>query len=117
MEEKYILNDKSIIINFSESYCKTESEVLSSEAFARVWEGYLKHLNRTKNETLISLIKIVRNPVKSYINMFKFLLSFSIKEVISFFPFGSSILVASSKIKILGSAKKARAIVNNCLCP
>ena len=81
MEEKYILNDKSIIINFSESYCKTESEVLSSEAFARVWEGYLKHLNRTKNESLIGLIKIARNPVKSYINMFKFLLSFSIKEV------------------------------------
>ena len=55
MEEKYILNDKSIIINFSESYCKTESEVLSSDAFARVWEGYLKHLNRTKNETLLKL--------------------------------------------------------------
>ena len=29
----------------------------------------------------------------------------------------STELVASSKIKILGSAKKARAIVNNCLCP
>lgn len=81
MEEKYFLNEKSIIINFSESFCKTESEVLSSDAFARVWEGYLKHLNRTKNETLIGLVKIARNPVKSFINLFKVLLSFSIKEV------------------------------------
>lgn len=101
MEEKYILNDKSIIINFSESYCKTESEVLSSDAFARVWEGYLKHLNRTKNETLISLIKIVRNPVKSYINMFKFLLSFSIKEVMEMSDAYKKILLQHENLYVL----------------
>lgn len=81
MEYNYILNEKSIILNFSSYYCKTESEVLSSEAFSRVWEGYLKHLNRTKNEALIGLIKISRNPIKSFINLFKFLLSFSVREI------------------------------------
>lgn len=81
MEENYILNDKSIIINFSESYCKTESEVLSSDTFKRVWETYLKYLNRSKNERLIALVKIVRDPVKSFVNLFKVLLSFSIREV------------------------------------
>lgn len=81
MEDKYILNEKSIILNISKDYCKTESEVLSSEAFSRVWEGYLKHLNKTKNEDLIGLIKISRNPIKSYVNLFKFLLSFSVREI------------------------------------
>lgn len=81
MEEKYNMNDKSIIINFSESYCKTESEVLSSDAFKRVWESYLKFLSRSKNERLISLVKIVRDPIKSFVNLFKVLLSFSIREI------------------------------------
>lgn len=81
MEEKYVLTEKSVILNFSESYCKTESEVLSSDTFRYVWEGYLKHLSRSKNETLISLVKVVRDPIKSFINLFKVLLSFSIREV------------------------------------
>ena len=81
MEENYILTDKSVILNFSQNYCKTESEVLSSSTFKRVWEGYLKHLNRSKNENLISLVKIVRDPVRSFINLFKVLLTFSIREV------------------------------------
>lgn len=81
MEEKFVLNEKSIILNFSLNYCKTESEVLSSETFRRVWETYLKHLNRSKNEKLINLVKIVRDPVKQYINLYKLLLSFSIREI------------------------------------
>ncbi len=101
MEEKYFLNEKSIIINFSESFCKTESEVLSSDAFARVWEGYLKHLNRTKNETLIGLVKIARNPVKSFINLFKVLLSFSIKEVMEMSDAYKKILIQHENLYLL----------------
>lgn len=81
MEEKFIINEKSVIINFSLNYCKSEAEVLSSDTFARVWECYLKQLRRTKNERLISLVRLVRDPVKSFVNLFKVLLTFSIREV------------------------------------
>ena len=81
MEERYILTEKSVILNFSQNYCKTESEVLSSSTFKRVWEGYLKHLNKSKNENLVSLVRIVRDPIKSFINLFKVLLTFSVREV------------------------------------
>ncbi len=81
MEENFVLNEKSVILNFSLNYCKTESEVISSETFRRVWEIYLKALSRTKNEKLISLVRIVRDPVKQFINLYKLLLSFSIREI------------------------------------
>lgn len=82
MKENYVLNEKSVILNFGANYCKTESEVLSSETFRRVWETYLKYLSRSKNEKLISLVKIVRDPVKQFINLYKLLLSFSIREIV-----------------------------------
>ena len=44
---EYILNDKQVVMNFSEKYCKNEIEVLSSDCFADVLGRYINHLYKT----------------------------------------------------------------------
>lgn len=81
MKAEYSITVDSVIINFSKNYCKTESELLSSECFYKIWGAYLVRLGKTDKEDLIRLIKKASNPNDRFVDLFKLLLSFEVNEI------------------------------------
>ncbi len=81
MEKNFEITQRSIIFNFSNSYVKNETEVLSSDAFKCVFSRYLDHVRETENSNLLQLIDKINKPVDSLIIVFKLLLSFEIEDI------------------------------------
>ncbi len=81
--EKFIYGEKNIVLNFSQNYCLTQQEVLSSEAFRKVWERYLKYVGRSGKDNIIEAVNISKNPCEDFVNLFKMLASFKIEEIAS----------------------------------
>lgn len=79
--EKYIIGEKNIVLNFSRNYCKTEAELLSSEAFRRVWALYMKKALKSGKNNIIDLINIAENPEDEFVALFKVLVSFKLPEI------------------------------------
>ena len=50
---EYIFNDKQVVINFSENFCKNEIEVLNSDCFFDVLSRYVEHLYKTENHKTV----------------------------------------------------------------
>lgn len=90
--KEFVVTDKLVIINFSELYCKSDSEILSSDCFARVWEKYIDHVYKQGKRDLLSIIDISPKPKEDYVKLFKLLLTFDIDEVRTFSPFYKMIL-------------------------
>lgn len=82
MNSKYGVSDKSIIFNFSQKYCKTITEVLSSEAFKKVWAGYLRHIEKSGNEPFLKLVSKTKDPLNDFVRLFKLLSLFEVEEII-----------------------------------
>ena len=81
MEKNFEITQRSIIFNFSNSYVKNETEVLSSDAFKCVFKRYLNHVRETENSNLLELIDKIENPLDTLIVVFKLLLSFEIEDI------------------------------------
>ena len=81
MEKKFEITKRSIIFNFSASYAKNETEVLSSEAFKCIFEKYIDHIKEVENSNLLKVINLVSEPVNTLTKIFKLLLSFEIDEI------------------------------------
>ncbi len=90
--EKFIIGEKNIVLNFSKNYCKTEGELLSSDAFKKVWESYLKRLAKSGKTNLIKLTKIAKNSTEDFIALFKVIASFKIEEAKNISPLFNHIL-------------------------
>lgn len=86
---EYVIGKRQVVMNFSEKFCKTENEVLSSDCFAEVWGKYVKHLYQTENQAFLKVLKIFpKSKVESQtIKLFKLLLSFSVEEISAMDPF------------------------------
>ena len=56
---EYIIGKRQVVMNFSEKFCKTENEVLSSDCFADVWGKYVKHLYQTENQAFLKVLKVL----------------------------------------------------------
>ncbi|MCR5231973.1 MAG: hypothetical protein K6B64_04925 [Acholeplasmatales bacterium] len=86
---EYVTGKRQVVMNFSEKFCKTENEVLSSDCFADVWGKYVKHLFKTENQTFLAVLKIFpkKEVEQKTINLFKLLLTFSVDEVSEMDPF------------------------------
>ncbi len=91
---EYVTGKRQVVFNFSEKFCKTEIEVLSSDCFKEVWGRYLKGLYASENQAFLPVLtKFPKNKVVNYtIDLFKLLLSFSIEEVENLNPFYASAL-------------------------
>ena len=78
---EYILNDKQVVMNFSEKYCKNEIEVLNSDCFADVLGRYINHLYKTENQSFLPLLDYFpkKKVVERLVRIFKlvFCLSFN----------------------------------------
>ena len=81
MEKSFEITQRSIIFNFSNSYVKNETEVLSSEAFNCVFSRYLNHVKEVENSNLLELINSIEKPVETLTTIFKLLLSFKIEDI------------------------------------
>ncbi len=81
---EYVFNHKQVVLNFSEKFCKTEVELLNSDCFFDVLNAFVDSSYKSNNQVNLTIINLFdkQNVVKNLINLFKHLLSFSIKEII-----------------------------------
>ena len=86
---EYVTGQRQVVLNFSEKFCKTEIEVLNSDCFKEVWSKYVKHVFATENQSLLPVLTIFpKSKVVNYtVDLFKFLLSFTVEEIENFNPF------------------------------
>lgn len=91
---EYVTGKRQVVFNFSEKFCKTETEVLSSDCFKEVWGRYLDGLYESENQAFLPVLTMFpRKKVVNYtIDLFKLLLSFSIEEIENLNPFYASAL-------------------------
>ena len=80
---EFELNEKQLILNFSEKYCKTEIELLNSECFFSVWKSFIDSAYKLNNQTVLSVLDIFPRKcvTRITIDLFKHLLLFSIDEI------------------------------------
>lgn len=81
---QYVFNKKQVIINFSEKFCKTEVEILSSDCFRDVLEAFIERSYKKNNQINLAIFNLFDRTtvVSDIVVLFKHLLSFSIEEII-----------------------------------
>ena len=52
----YIINQRQVILNFSERFCKNEIEVLNSACFKDVWGKFLDHIYKVEKQDVLRII-------------------------------------------------------------
>ena len=80
---EYILNDKQVVMNFSENFCKNEIEVLNSDCFKDVLKRYIDHLYKTENQAFLPTLNIIPRTKTSdvLVRLFKLIFSLSFKDI------------------------------------
>ncbi|MCR5350427.1 MAG: hypothetical protein K6E20_05525 [Acholeplasmatales bacterium] len=80
---EFVVAKRSVVLNFSEKFCKSEIEVLNSECFKEVWGKYVSHIYKSENQAFLPVLDLFarENVVEETINLFKLLLGFSIPEI------------------------------------
>lgn len=61
MQKEWYLSNGKAIINFSQKYCKTEIDVLNSDAFNSVIKNYIKHAKRVNSKIYTTINKAINN--------------------------------------------------------
>lgn len=77
----YQLNDKMLILNFTQVYCKSVTEVLNSDCFKDVFAGFLRHAKKHDKLDVLKLVEKVSNPLEDFVNLFRLLHSFEYEEI------------------------------------
>ncbi len=70
---KYYNDNKRVVLNFTEVYCKNETEVLNSECFKDVFGRFCDSLVKHQRVDLLYLLNLVNDPKNSFIDLFKLL--------------------------------------------
>ena len=80
---EYIYNEKQVVINFSENFCKNEVEVLNSDCFSEVFTKYIDNLYKTENQAFLPLLDLMprKKVAKILIRLFKLLFCLSFKDL------------------------------------
>ncbi|MBO5542515.1 MAG: hypothetical protein J5936_03660 [Acholeplasmatales bacterium] len=55
---EYVTGKRQVVMNFSETFCKTEVEVLNSKCFNEVWTKYIDNLYKTENQAFLPVLNI-----------------------------------------------------------
>lgn len=95
---EYVTGQRQVIINFSEVFCKTETEVLNSACFKEVWSKFVKGVYKAEKQDLLKVLNIFPNPCNDFIKLFKLLLSFSVEEIRALSPFYKLVLDTPEKV-------------------
>lgn len=78
---KYINDNKRVILNFTQVYCKSSTEVLNSECFSDVFGRFVDSLEKHERLDMLFLLNKLENPKHSFIELFKLLHSFPYDEI------------------------------------
>ena len=80
---EYIYNEKQVVINFSENFCKNEVEILNSDCFSEVFTKYIDNLYKTENQAFLPLLDLMprKKVAKILIRLFKLLFCLSFKDL------------------------------------
>ncbi len=75
------INEKTLIFYFNNSFPNNSLEVLSSEAFEKIFVQFIEKLRNDSNKIYLELLDYLK--VKEWIHFFKLLLNFKIEEIAS----------------------------------
>ncbi|MGM9970485.1 MAG: phosphoenolpyruvate carboxykinase [Anaeroplasma sp.] len=89
---EFVTGQRQVVMNFSEVYCKTETEVLNSACFKEVWKKYINHIKKTQKQDILKTLRLFPKPEADYIKLFKLLLSFELDEIRTISPFYNNAL-------------------------
>lgn len=89
---EFVTGQRQVVINFSEVFCKTETEVLNSACFKEVWKKFISNVKKAQKQDMIKVLKLFAKPESDYIKLFKLLLSFSLDEIKAMSPFYNNAL-------------------------
>ena len=80
---EFVIAKRSVVLNFSEKFCKTEIEVLNSDCFREVWSKYVEHIYKSENQAFLPVLDLFarESVIEETINLFTLLLGFSINEI------------------------------------
>lgn len=78
---EYVTGQRQVILNFSELFCKSESDILNSACFKDVWSKFVKNCYKTENQVFLGVLNTFKDPIKGFINVFKLLITFEVEEV------------------------------------
>lgn len=95
---EYVTGQRQVVLNFSELFCKTETEVLNSACFKEVWSKFIEGIYKTEKQTALEVLNIFPDPCNDFIKLFKLLLSFTIEEIKSVNPFYKLVLDKSERL-------------------
>lgn len=95
---EYVTWQRQVVLNFSELFCKTETEVLNSACFKEVWSKFIEGIYKTEKQTALEVLNIFPDPCNDFIKLFKLLLSFTIEEIKSVNPFYKLVLDKSERL-------------------
>ena len=88
----YELTDKMLILNFTQVYCKSATEVLNSDCFKDVFTGFVKHAEKHEKLDIVKLLNLVKNPVEDFIDLFRLIHAFEYDEISKIKPEYSVVL-------------------------
>ncbi len=89
---EYVFGKRQVIINFSEVFCKSETELLNSACFKDVWTKFIKNIKKAERQDMLKVLKLLPKPEVDYIKLFKLLLAFSVEEIKEMSPFYNLLL-------------------------
>ena len=58
---EFVTGQRQVVLNFSEKFCKSPTEVLNSDCFKEVWTKYLKHIYETENQSFLPVLTVLLN--------------------------------------------------------
>lgn len=82
----YELTDKMLILNFTQVYCKSATEVLNSDCFKDVFTGFVKHAEKHEKLDIVKLLNLVKNPVEDFIDLFRLIHALNMMKLVKLNP-------------------------------
>lgn len=81
--KEYSLSDRGIILNFSTKFCKTEADLLNSEAFRKILIRYVGSLKRRNHFLYTQYFSPISNNTDLIIDLFRMLICFDYNEIVN----------------------------------
>ena len=77
----YQLTNKMLVLNFTQVYCKSSTEVLNSDCFKDVFTGFVKHCRKHEKLDILKILDLTANPIEDFVNLFKLIHTFEYEEI------------------------------------
>ena len=55
---EFVTGQRQVVINFSEVFCKTETEVLNSACFKEVWKKFVQNIKKAQKQDMLKVLKL-----------------------------------------------------------